>query len=221
MDSRPTAPDGSWLPLLPLNAVLFPDGILPLKIFEARAVDMVRQCMRTDQPFGVVLLKNGKENTTAVDLESMGCIANIVDWEMPQMGVLHLRARGGSRFHIRQTRVTESGRIEAQVVVLAPQLADAGTTKPSTATSDAHLRCARALKRVIDDLHLKHLGGTEKPADTPFSHPIRLDDAGWVADRWCEILPIPLIARQKLLELDDPEIRLSIVLKFLLQHQAL
>jgi Lon protease-like protein len=211
----------SWLPLLPLNAVLYPDGILPLKIFEARTIDMVRQCMREDRAFGVVLLKSGNENSASADLEGVGCIANIISWEMPQMGVLYLRARGGERFHILQTRFADTGRVEAEVAMLSPHDGDPAIAQPTTPVSDVHVRCAKALKLVIDDLHCKHLGGTEKSADTPFALPIKLDNAGWVADRWCEILPIRLIARQKLLELDDPEIRLRIVLKFLQQHQVL
>jgi hypothetical protein len=49
----------------------------------------------------------------------------------------------------------------------------------------------------------------------PFPEPHALDDAGWVANRWCELLPVPLSAKQKLMELDDPVIRLSVVDGFL------
>ena len=49
----------------------------------------------------------------------------------------------------------------------------------------------------------------------PFAKPYRLDDAGWVANRWCELLPIPVAAKQKLMELEDPMIRLSLVDGFL------
>jgi len=41
------------IPLFPLNIVLFPDGPLPLRIFETRYVDMVRGCMREERCFGV------------------------------------------------------------------------------------------------------------------------------------------------------------------------
>ena len=50
---------------------------------------------------------------------------------------------------------------------------------------------------------------------TPFAEPYQLDDAGWVANRWCELLPVTLAAKQKLMELDDPVIRLSLVDGFL------
>ena len=51
--------DHAWLPLFPLDTVLFPGGVLPLKIFEARYIDMVRDCMKRDAPFGVVRNKSG------------------------------------------------------------------------------------------------------------------------------------------------------------------
>jgi hypothetical protein len=49
----------------------------------------------------------------------------------------------------------------------------------------------------------------------PFDEPMQLDDASWVANRWCELLPIPLAARQRLMELDDPATRLKLVDEFL------
>jgi Lon protease-like protein len=49
----------------------------------------------------------------------------------------------------------------------------------------------------------------------PFLQPYRFDKAGWVANRWCEILPISLAAKQKLMELSDPLVRLQLVDEFL------
>ncbi len=205
--------DALWLPLFPLHAVLFPDGIMPLRIFEARYIDMVRDCMRRDAPFGVVLLKSGSENGHEAKPEDVGCIAHITSWDMPQFGLLQLRTRGGLRFRIHATRHDANNRLEGRVDLIA---ADA----PAPIT-DMHLECARTLKLIIDDLHRKHASGQEQPADSPFALPIRLDDSAWVADRWCEILPIPLRAKQKLLELEDAESRLEIVYRFLQQHEVL
>jgi Lon protease-like protein len=42
-----------------------------------------------------------------------------------------------------------------------------------------------------------------------------LNDAGWVANRWCEILPISLAAKQKLMELPEPAMRLNLVGEYL------
>jgi uncharacterized protein len=201
----------SWLPLFPLKTVLFPDGVLPLKVFEARYIDMVRECMKSDAPFGVVLIKSGQEVGTAAEPEEVGCLAHITGWDMENLGVMMLRTQGGDRFRIRETRVLPDQRLEARVDLIAPD-----STIPA---SDVHVTCAKTLKMVIDDVNEK--GRAERGADfiSPFSQPIRLDSASWVANRWCEILPIPLKARQKLLELLDAESRLSIIHQYLVQHK--
>jgi Lon protease-like protein len=49
----------------------------------------------------------------------------------------------------------------------------------------------------------------------PFNLPHRLDDAGWVANRWCEILPIPLAAKHRLMLLAEPQLRLRLVDEYL------
>src|ERR1700741_533771 len=94
----------TWLPLFPLNAVLFPQGVLPLKVFEARYTDMVRDCMKAEMPFGVVLIKAGAEVGAVAEPELIGTLAHIKDWDMESLGVLLLRAEGGARFRIVETR---------------------------------------------------------------------------------------------------------------------
>jgi len=205
--------DQAWLPLFPLNTVLFPGGLLPLKVFEARYTDMVRECMKEDRPFGVVRIKSGQEVGMAAEPEEVGCFAHIEQWDMQELGVLLLRTKGGERFRILETRVLPDQRLEARIEMIAPDAA--------VGVSDVHVHCATALKLVIDDIHLK---GRAKQADafaSPFALPLQFDNAGWVANRWCEILPIPLKARQKLLELEDAQSRLTIVHQYLQQHKIL
>jgi Lon protease-like protein len=203
----------NWLPLFPLNAVLFPDGVLPLKVFETRYIDMVRDCMKREAPFGVVLIKSGREVGEAAEPESIGCLAHIVDWDASQLGVLMLRTKGGQRFRILQTRTGGDQHVEAQVAFIA---ADAAV--PPTPPQQP---CANMLQLVIEDINAK--GRAEQQAEfvSPFPETMHLDDAGWVANRWSEILPIPLKARQKLLELDDPQSRLAIIQQYLQQHEII
>ena len=203
----------TWLPLFPLKTVLFPDGILPLKVFETRYIDMVRDCMKRNAPFGVVLIKTGQEVGMAAEPEEIGCLAYIADWDMENLGVMMLRTQGGERFRIVETRVLPDQRLEARVDMIA---ADA-----ISPVSDMHVACAKTLKIVIDDVDAKGRAEQGEAFASPFSRPIRLDSASWVANRWCEILPIPLKARQKLLELDDAQSRLTIVHQYLLQHKIL
>jgi Lon protease-like protein len=214
MAVTPTMPqDTTWLPLFPLNTVLFSGGILPLRVFEARYIDMVRECMKREAPFGVVLIKSGKEVGAIAEPEDVGCLAQIVQWDMADLGVLLLRTQGGERFRIIETRALPDQRLEARVEMIAPDAA--------VPVSDAHVRCATALKMVIDDINDKVQKEEVNDFDNPFSHPIKLDDAGWVANRWCEILPIPLKARQKLFELTDAQSRLNIIHQYLQQHNII
>jgi len=205
--------DQAWHPLFPLNTVLFPGGLLPLKVFEARYTDMVRECMKENRPFGVVRIKSGQEVGMAAEPEMVGCFAHIEHWDMQELGVLLLRAKGGERFRISETRILPDQRLEARIELIAPDAA--------VKITDVHVSCATALKLVIDDINLK---GRAKQGDefvSPFAQPLQFDNAGWVANRWCEILPIPLKARQKLLELEDAQSRLTIVHQYLQQHNIL
>ena len=198
--------DPAWLPLFPLDTVLFPGGVLPLRIFEARYIDMVRDCMKRDAPFGVVRIKSGKEVGAAAEPDRIGCLAHIVEWDMPDLGLLLLQTSGSHRFRILETRVLTDQRIEARTEAIADDA--------EVPVSMELVACARALKTVIADI-------TEAAGDSgfkPFPADMRFDSACWVANRWCEILPISTLARQKLLELNDAQSRLNIVHQYLLQH---
>lgn len=203
--------DSHWISLFPLNTVLFPDGVLPLRVFETRYIDMVRDCMKSEQPFGIVRILAGSEVGRAAEPDDVGCIANIAEWDMPEMGVLMLRTVGGQRFRILEKRVLPDQRLQALVSMIDED--------PATPVSAPHASCAAALKFIIDEVNQK--GHAEQGAGfiSPFSDPARLDDAGWVANRWCEILPVPLPAKQKLLELEDAQGRLTIVHQYLQQHK--
>jgi uncharacterized protein len=203
----------TWIPLFPLHTVLFPGGILPLKVFEPRYVDMVRDCMKKEAPFGIVLIKSGQEVGPAAVPEAIGCVAHIAHWDMITLGVLLLRTRGGERFRIIETRELPDHRLEARI-----EMMQADSAAPIT---DTHLSCAKALKIVIDDINAKGKAEQGAAFESPFAQPAQLDDTGWVANRWCEILPIPLKARQKLLELDDAQSRLAVVHQYLQQHEIL
>lgn len=175
--------DSDWLPLFPLKTVLFPRGVLPLRVFEARYIDMVRECMKSGKPFGVVLIRSGKEVGMAAEPESTGTLAHITHWDMQEAGVLLLRTQGGQRFRILEKRVLPDQRLEAQIELL-PADTDGEL-------DDMHLECATALKAVTDDVLAKLRSQHGEEFDRPFSEPLSFDSTSWVANRWCELLPIP------------------------------
>ncbi len=190
------------LPIFPLHTVLFPGGLLPLRIFEARYMDMTRACMKTGAPFGVCLIREGSEVGTPAVPEAVGCLAHIAEWDMQELGVLHLKMRGGQRFRIRSQRIAEQGLVRADVELLEAQ--------PAIALPQQFEDIARLLRLVIADQNA-----------AAFAEPHQLDDATWVGHRITEILPISNAARQKLLELDDSLSRLEILHRYLEQRGLL
>ena len=208
------------LPLFPLNAVLFPGGILPLRVFEARYMDMVRDCMRDDTTFGVCLIAGGREVGNSPRPESVGCEARIVAWDMPQLGVLHIRAVGLNRFRVATSRTEPNGPVIGEVETLDPDA--------DSALAPEHAPCAELLTRIIDDLGAQAAerrrtgqAGDDTSNEPPFQKPYRLESSVWVGNRLCEVLPVPLKAKQKLMELDDAKTRLDIVTQYLKQHAVL
>ncbi|MEN9892282.1 MAG: hypothetical protein RLY78_2577 [Pseudomonadota bacterium] len=193
------------LPLFPLQAVLFPGGLLHLRVFEARYLDMVSRCLRSGQPFGVVCLQQGGEvqrtSNDATRLETVGTLAHIDAVDAEQAGILQLRCRGGVRFSLQDPRQASDGLWLAHAQ---------SWTKEAITPVDEALQPARdALRRAVDTLHTK--------GETPFLSPYRYDDAGWIANRWCELLSITLAARQRLMALDDPRLRLQLVQDYLIE----
>jgi uncharacterized protein len=190
------------LPLFPLQTVLFPDGLLSLKVFEARYLDLAAACLREQRPFGVVALRKGQEvrrGDEALVLEDVGVVAELLEVDSAQPGILHLRCRGTQRFRIEGTRQQADG-LWIGTVELLPE-------DESVPPAEAMLETVRGLANAIASLKGK---GVE-----PFEEPYHFDSAGWVANRWCEILPIPLAAKQKLMELPDARVRLGLVDEFL------
>jgi Lon protease-like protein len=177
------------LPLFPLNTVLFPGGRLPLRIFEQRYMDMAKACLKDGSPFGVCLIVEGKEVGEPAVPADIGTLARITTWDMPQLGVLQVVAVGAQRFRIQERRVEPSGLARADVELLDGD--------EDSAIPDQCAKCVKILERVIG----------EQP--DLFEPPLLKDSSSWVSSRLTELLPLPLSAKQELLELNDARGRLE------------
>ena len=195
------------LPLFPLQTVLFPDGLLELKVFEARYLDLMSACLRESKPFGVVGLKSGAEARVSNDpvaLYEAGTLAELIEVDSAQAGILLVRCRGGQRFSLASARQQANG----LWLATASGVADDATVAPGS----THGNIVRSLEEAIAALAAQDA--------KPFLEPHRFDSAGWVANRWCEILPWPIEAKQRLLMLEDPLARLEIVDSLMRSKQA-
>ena len=177
------------LPLFPLGTVLFPGGPLRLRIFEPRYLDMVRQCLRGSRPFGVVLILEGLEAGAAASVATTGTSARLVDFDTLPDGLLGIDCLGEQRFRLCRRWQQADGLNLAEV----DYLPDAPCALPAEL---AHL--GELLREVLPQLGERYAHVTA-----------HYDDAGWVGNRWAEVLPLTCAERQQLLELADPLARLT------------
>ncbi len=204
------------LPLFPLGTVLYPGGVLPLRIFEVRYLDMIGKCHKAGAPFGIVSLTEGSEVRQLADATSrnarpgsdgfaheafstIGTLATIREFSVPQPGLMVIRCVGAQRFDISRREKLKHGLWIADVTRLADD--------PSVKIPDDLQHTANALGKLIKSLQVRGM----PTAQMPFLTPYRLDDCGWVANRWCELLPIQLELKQRLMQLDNPLLRLELV----------
>ena len=183
------------VPLFPLNTVLFPGGALPLRIFEPRYLGLVSQCLKSDMPFGVLLIRDGGETGPATT-HNVGTLARITDWYQGSDGLLGITAIGEQRFRLIASERQEDGLNIGEIETLE--------NEPSTPLPEEYQEMAAILAGVLDDL-----GRLYESLDRHF------DDASWVTSRFVEILPIDLEEKQRCLEQSDPFERLQIVRELL------
>lgn len=195
MSASDLAPPSQTLvhtPLFPLRTVLFPDGPLPLRVFEPRYLAMVSRCLRNDAPFGVLLLVGGAEVGAAAQTTGVGTLARIVDWYQGSDGILGVTAVGTERFRLRRMVRQTDGLYLGQIERFEPE--------PSRILPPEYEPMAELLRVIIEDLG--NLYG---------DLPRRYDDASWVGYRFAEILPMPLEQKQHCLEMADPLARLDFI----------
>lgn len=193
------------IPLFPLNVVVFPQGLLPLRIFEVRYLDMVKTAYKAQSEFGVV--------ATFTDAHQyfpfceVGTIVRIVDFDVPEVGLINIRCRAIERFRILSVHQQKDGLWMGEVTVIANDIA--------ISLPDDLVKTADSLRQLINAL-LKQ-GFTE---DTlPIAKPYMFDDCAWVANRWIELLNLPLDQKQRFLELDSPLVRLELIQDMFLENE--
>lgn len=196
------------LAIFPLDTVLFPDGVLPLRVFESRYLDLVRECTAAELPFGVCLITEGSEVGPAAEHEIIGCTARIVDFDLEAAGLLNLRALGGQRFRVLDRHVRQDGLIRAEIEMIDP---DEQVPVPPECEG-----CVSLVRRLVDDVVARE----SDPMHRMIAEPYRFDSASWIGNRLAEFLPIAPSGRQKLMELEDPVTRLSLIHQYLHHHQV-
>jgi uncharacterized protein len=179
------------IPLFPLHTVLYPDGPLPLRVFEPRYLDMISACLRDEIPFGVVQIREGSEIGPA-NVWNVGTLARINDWYQGSDGILGITALGTDRFELASSDYDGRGLLHGDAKLL-----------PAAAYQELpeeYLPMVQILDGVLDDLGRLYE-----------QLPRRYDDAVWVGYRFAEILPFDAEQKQACLEMDDSLERLRLI----------
>jgi Lon protease-like protein len=184
----------SSLALFPLRTVLVPGAALALRVFEPRYLDLVRECGRSGEGFGVCLVLDGEGAEPTATTAAFGTEARIEDFGTGADGLLMLQVRGRRRFHVQSTRVRDNGLIVAGVDWRDPD--------PDDELRPEHAVLAQVLRHILEQA-----GGEYADAS-----PACMDDAAWVGWRLVELLPMSGHQRQALLQEDDPHARLDGIL---------
>lgn len=179
------------IPLFPLNAVLFPGSTLGLRIFEARYLDMVRECGRSGRAFGVCLIMEGQEAGEPALPAAVGTLAHIVDFDTLPDGLLGISVSGGARFRVQKSRIRSNGLVIGEVREWPEE--------PTVPVPIEFSLLPAILERLAEQAGLSWRNGPRE----------RYDDASWVGFRLAELLPLGDAERQHLLEVTDPVERLT------------
>ena len=184
------------LPIFALRTVLYPGGLLPLRVFEPRYMDMCKECLKDGTPFGVCSILAGAEAGPPAEFASIGTIANITSWDMEQLGILNITSVGGARFVVVERDVLPNGLARAEVRLLDEESPSKVEPPPSM--------LVELLEKLI-----------EKIGEERFTKTRDFRNANWVSYRLAEILPIKPSVKQKLLEVNDSAVRLSVIAEYL------
>ena len=190
------------MPIFPLQTVLFPGSLLPLRIFEARYMDMAKDCLKQGTPFGICLIREGTEVGAPAVPENVGCLARIADCDMEELGILKITAEGLERFRLLSSEVNRQNLIIGEV--------ELHETEAHASEAPGFDECVDFLRKVIAGI------GAGR-----FAQPLRFEDASWVGFRLAEILPLKSHVKQKLLELTDATLRIAILHRFLRQEKLI
>jgi Lon protease-like protein len=193
----------SPLSLFPLGAVLFPGGRMSLQVFEPRYLDLVRDSLKRDTPFGIVWIREGREVVDPAGdpmprLAPIGTFARIVNWDALPNNRLGITVEGGGKFRLLSSEQRADYLVLAEVEPLPEEqplpLPDRG----------------RELVALLQQL-LAH------PAIERLQLQAETADAGRHANQLAQLLPIAEARKFELLAEPDPLLRLDRLLLILEQ----
>jgi Lon protease-like protein len=189
------------LPLFPLHSVTCPFGRIRLQIFEPRYLDMVKSCLRNKTSFGIVAIVPEKtlKPDSNLPFASIGTLMNITNADVTTIGLMMIDCIGKHRIKIQSFTQQADG-------LLIGNLSDISNDLEMPIPDDLKIVSSR-LQRLIESFSNQGV----LPSDVPIANPYQYNDASWVSNRWVELLDLPLLEKQRLMQLDSPIVRLELI----------
>lgn len=189
------------IPLFPLNVVICPGGLMPLRIFEARYLDMVKNCLRNKTSFAIVAaMPDGVTNLESnFPFADVGTLVNIVDADVTTVGLMTINCIGQHRLKIHSFTQQTDGLVIGDVSDIANDI-------ELPIPEDLKI-ISTSLQRLLESLPSQGV----LPVDIPIVEPYQFNDASWVSNRWVELLDLSLLEKQRLMQLDSPIVRLELI----------
>lgn len=174
--------------LFPLNMVLFPGSQLPLQIFEQRYLSLIKDCMKQQTGFVVVLISEGKEVGETPKIYCTGCYVEIIDWESLANGLLGITIEAKYRVQLSNSSVRDDGLLFAEAT-------------PFKTTLDDNF----ILPKAFDVLTATLTQLLEHPFAARYKGKVDFNNASQICYRLSELLPIDNKQKQLLLEAETAE----------------
>ena len=174
--------------LFPLNTVLFPGSILPLQIFEQRYLSLIKDCMKQQKGFVIVLISDGKEVGTTPQIYCTGCYVDIIDWQSLPNGLLGITVQAVYRAQLSDSTVRDDGLLFAEA-------------KPLASNLDEKHPLPQPFSPLVDTLKqlLSH------PFAEQYQDTVDFNNTSDICYRLAELLPISNKQKQLLLESETSE----------------
>lgn len=178
------------IPLFPLSTIVLPGGQLPLRLFEPRYIDMVKNCFKTDTGFGVCLIQDGREAGAIAEPYPQGTLVKIIDFDQGPDGLLHITAEGQQEFNLLTYAANSDNLLVGEVQLLEP-------SEP-TAMNESYSELSEKLAVILEYVE-PSIKYEQKQMDNP----------DWICNRLLELLPLSAASKFELLQLPDTRSRLD------------
>ncbi|MEM7194004.1 MAG: LON peptidase substrate-binding domain-containing protein [Pseudomonadota bacterium] len=175
-------------PVFPLSTVLFPGGVLPLRIFEPRYLTMISECMRSGGEFAVALITKGSEAGQPAEFHQRATLARIVDFDRLDDGMLGVTCTGTSMIEIGEHHLQPDNLIRARYTPVQDE--------PELSFDDQFERLREFLRQILNREEMREYRQYFQED---------WDSMVWISHRLSEFLPVSASSRQSLLECDTFE----------------